>query len=742
VDVFGFALAAGGDVLRDAAIDAAYELGVFDALAEPRTLGECAAAIDLTRGVHRLRALADVLVAIGALARDGERFACAVVPPRPSVPRAGWGLAAEVIRRNQPLDVAGGETELRYHLHLTTAGAPAARELARHLRGGALLDLGGGAGTYTAAFLDEHREARATIVDYREVITLARRHLARFGDRVRFVASEISSAELGDAYDVVLLANVLHLHDPWWAAKLCAVAARVTAPGGVVVIKELRVDDDRRGPLEGLMFALNMALYTGGGDVYTTAQLRAWLANAGLADAEELRLAAAPAGIVLVARATAPPPARAAFEAATGLASSAAAEALRLDDALAATVRAGWRACGRDDAPPALAIPPPLRTMLAHAVTSTRHAHADPAPLVTHYTETMPRMRLAQLAEPPALFAEPLDWARLPRMTAALDALFALLAACDVDAEPALGVPTADAFRAATPTFAALYARTHYGRLMPLLYGYPADLAYFTRRGGELGLDTLGTIDRYLVAPMIHELCHFAPTRDALLPPHLDECIAGWLGVHAWPELAYPEGAHDDAIYGAPWLAQVGQAVARAFGVRAVVRAQAGAEPWDRALPPASLGAVTRFGWDDWCARRSSHLLSDTLAPEPWVALALDGGVPEDDAFDRAIVHDALAAMCLADACIDGSFRTRTRLPPTTIAIDAARARVTASSGAGMRYWLPPHVARRLRRQEIGGYTLRLDALAAIPAAAAAIVDALPGLEADGFRLYRRSTEA
>jgi len=83
-------------------------------------------------------------------------------------------------------------------------------------------------------------------------------------------------------------------------AALCAAAAAAVRPGGRVVIKDLRLDDDRRGPLPGLVFALNMAVYTAGGDVHATAAVRGWLAAAGLVAVEEHRLAAAPEAVVLV----------------------------------------------------------------------------------------------------------------------------------------------------------------------------------------------------------------------------------------------------------------------------------------------------------------------------------------------------------------------------------------------------------------------------------------------------------
>ena len=77
-DVFELGTEA-GDFLVDAALDAGYELGVFDAVAGgSRTFDELAAGL----ASRRLRALVDVLALVGALVREGDRFARGHVPPR------------------------------------------------------------------------------------------------------------------------------------------------------------------------------------------------------------------------------------------------------------------------------------------------------------------------------------------------------------------------------------------------------------------------------------------------------------------------------------------------------------------------------------------------------------------------------------------------------------------------------------------------------------------------------------
>jgi hypothetical protein len=753
VDVFGVAVSAAGEFLRGAAVAAAHELGVFDWLREPRTGDELAAAI----GVHprRLRRLLDVLVALEHLVRARDRYVVVDVPDRAEVARAGWGLMADVIRCDKALAVEGWEHEKRMHAHLAAAGAAAAQELAamlddvlRHdgVPSHTLLDLGGGAGAYAHAWLSAHRDARATVVDYPEVVGLAREHLAPFGERATFIASEIRAAQLGEGYALALLANVLHLHDESNCAALVEVAAKAVAPGGVVVVKDLRMDEGRPGPLEGLLFALNMAVYTGGGDVYEGSRIRSWFAQAGLVDIEERHLDVAPDAIVVIGK----KPAEDAI-------------ARELDSELSRMGKVAWReleAEGRLRAgaqPRRLEFPAPLRRMLSRALASGGDAEG----FKRHYTDLMPRMRVAQIVgtdEPAAtLMHAPLDWSRLPRMNDAIDRLFALLGDAGVDAELPLGAPSAATFRARTPTLAELYMRTHYGGCMPLLYGYPADLAYFMSHG----LDLHAAIDRYLTVPVLHELCHFGRYREAL-PVHLDECVAGYLGVHVWPEFAYPDEGQDDAIYAAPLLSQVGQAIARAFGVSPIVRGHTGSAPWHAVLPRGFVTAAVRLAWDDWCARRTLHFLSDTMQPRPWVALALVAGaghslhdhtldslarVPlgslvlrDDDAMDRAVVEDALRAMCLDNVQLAGSFRARTRVPPTPIEIDARACTVkTAHQNAvdlqPPSYWLPPAIAARLATAGIGRYVVRLTNVGAIPEAAAAICAATRNSERDGFAL-------
>jgi hypothetical protein len=251
-----------------AAVAAARALG----LAGAADVDACAARLGLTR-THRLRALADVMTL-----EDAWNAEPTALPP------GGWGELAEVIRRDRPLDA--GDMLARFHAHLAAAGHEDARALASRLAAQpesarALLDLGAGIGHCAVAFLDAAPAASATLVDRASVLALVPPRA-----RQRLVAGDLFAVDV-ERHGVALLANVAHLYDATDGARLVAHAA---ALADLVVVKDLWIEPDRSGPAASLYFALNMALFTDGGEVHPAARIVEWLAAAGLGETRIERL--------------------------------------------------------------------------------------------------------------------------------------------------------------------------------------------------------------------------------------------------------------------------------------------------------------------------------------------------------------------------------------------------------------------------------------------------------------------
>ena len=103
-----------------------------------------------------------------------------------------------------------------------------------------------------------------------------------------------------------------------------------------------------------------------------------------------------------------------------------------------------------------------------------------------------------------------------------------------------------------------------------------------------------------LSSPIAHELSHFAPGRRSILPLYIDESVAAHVGALLHPETLWPAADGPYALFGAPWLAQVGQALARTVGEAALVRAHAGSADWSEVLPRGLEEALLRLGWTEY----------------------------------------------------------------------------------------------------------------------------------------------
>lgn len=279
-------------------------------------------------------------------------------------------------------------------------------------------------------------------------------------------------------------------------------------------------------------------------------------------------------------------------------------------------------------------IPPVFAPLLARALAVCDSAERQV--LLEHHTRTLQRLRAGVVAcsdEPQRMLLHtPLDLAVMPRLAAALDGFFSLLAEVGVPSEVALGARNAHALVAARPTLAALFAGAYYGGYGPPLYLGPNDLAALGRELAA-GDPVLAVIDRRLPGPLVHELSHFGRSRHALASPYLDECVAAYIGTLAYPALALPGPGDDAAMYMAAWFTQVGAHLSRLTGRDALIRAHAGVIPWSDVLPAGLLPVLERLAWDQWLERRGPSFLGHTDQPDPWIKafwLAAAGRLPDD----------------------------------------------------------------------------------------------------------------
>lgn len=113
-----------------------------------------------------------------------------------------------------------------------------------------LLDVGGGSGIYSSTMVAAHEQLSATVLEQSPVDAIVRKEIEKHGltDRVQVVAGDMFQVAWPQA-DIVLLSNVLHDWDVAEARALLVKAAETLPSGGLLVIHDAFIQDDKAGPM-------------------------------------------------------------------------------------------------------------------------------------------------------------------------------------------------------------------------------------------------------------------------------------------------------------------------------------------------------------------------------------------------------------------------------------------------------------------------------------------------------------
>ncbi|MCX7013188.1 MAG: class I SAM-dependent methyltransferase [Candidatus Sumerlaeota bacterium] len=284
------------------------ELGVFESLDQgAKTPHEAAAALHLDeRGID---ILLHALTAMELLRKDkgSGRFslnpavADALLPGRPGSQASiiahhrmmwdSWGALDQTIRSGKPkVRAAAGPDRKRIHafiMGMAEVGLPSAEELTRRLdlsRIERMLDVGGGPGTYSIALARRKPSLRATILDLAPTLEVARENIARQGmaKQVDTREGDALAVDYGADFDLVLVSNLLHSFSADECRRIVRKSAAALAPGGLLVVNEFALNEDRISPAPAALFAVNMLANTEAGRTYTIGEIETWMAEAAL----------------------------------------------------------------------------------------------------------------------------------------------------------------------------------------------------------------------------------------------------------------------------------------------------------------------------------------------------------------------------------------------------------------------------------------------------------------------------
>jgi SAM-dependent methyltransferase len=295
-------------------------LGVFSQLAGgARSFEDLRQALGLAE--RPARVLVTALRAFGLVVEDHERrlgltdLAREHLVPGGAFDVSGYvGLAAESpgvvemverLRTNRPAgaeaDEPGAAFIFREGIESAMEQEDTARELTLALAGRAknvapvlagrypldgarlLLDVGGGTGIYSIAWLQRHPALRAIVWDRPEVLKVAREMAEAHGvaERLDCRPGDMFRDPLPDGADVILLSNILHDWDVPECRTLVRRCAGSLEPGGRLLIHDVFLNDALDGPLPIALYSAALFRLTEG-RAYSAGEYRAWMADAGL----------------------------------------------------------------------------------------------------------------------------------------------------------------------------------------------------------------------------------------------------------------------------------------------------------------------------------------------------------------------------------------------------------------------------------------------------------------------------
>ncbi|WP_326944857.1 MULTISPECIES: methyltransferase [unclassified Amycolatopsis] len=144
------------------------------------------------------------------------------------------------------------------------------------------VDVGGARGNLSASLVKAQPHLDGVVFDRPEIAELFHEHMAAKGTtgRVGFVVGDFFTEPIPPA-DVLIFGHILHDWNDEERATLVRRAYESVNPGGIVVIYDRMIDDDRRVNKVGLLGCLNLLVVTPGGSEYTIADCREYASAAG-----------------------------------------------------------------------------------------------------------------------------------------------------------------------------------------------------------------------------------------------------------------------------------------------------------------------------------------------------------------------------------------------------------------------------------------------------------------------------
>jgi ubiquinone/menaquinone biosynthesis C-methylase UbiE len=157
-----------------------------------------------------------------------------------------------------------------------------------------ILDVGAGSAPWSAAFARAYPSARVTALDLPAVVEQGRQQIAKTGlaDRYTWIEADMEAATFPPlTYDLVLCGHVCRFIGDERTKALLTRLAQSLRPGGTILIADVFLSEDKKGPPPAITLDLSMLVNTAQGRIRTAGEIATWLIESGLQDVQQLHVA-------------------------------------------------------------------------------------------------------------------------------------------------------------------------------------------------------------------------------------------------------------------------------------------------------------------------------------------------------------------------------------------------------------------------------------------------------------------
>lgn len=146
-----------------------------------------------------------------------------------------------------------------------------------------IIDIGGGSGAFSMAFVKRKPEIEATVFDLPNVVPITRKFLDKegFSDKISTCAGDYTKNDLPEGFDLAFLSAIIHSNSLEVNQDLIKKCYACLNKNGRIVIQDWIMNNERTHPVQGAVFAINMLVGTESGDCFTDQEVTIMLKSAG-----------------------------------------------------------------------------------------------------------------------------------------------------------------------------------------------------------------------------------------------------------------------------------------------------------------------------------------------------------------------------------------------------------------------------------------------------------------------------